>query len=354
MSNIEQKLVVKEAHLPWKENISLESFIDGLIDEIEGSEYQIYETLLGNCNGHKVPVPFILYNVAVPAYTSLFNIADNYAKSSDTIDALIENLDCSHTEAIKRVLFTFIKKNGVDLSAEFPLRDLAIELLSCMCMARNLYEAFTEPEVMASKPSARNLPETSNFSTTEMKEVSSQAIILLPEWTDGLAWNIISIMISDVWELIQNCIADTDMVVKELASYFSLNYVKGILEKGIQEATQALQDDFNEHQQQTGFESRKDFLSKSFKLQAERAINKYIESVAFIEIVGNELIGIKSSVLLDFAKNFIDGVKSGYSNGKWKSPEDKFDHAVQKSFELYDEMVEDIKNFTKEIFENVF
>jgi hypothetical protein len=76
--------------------------------------------------------------------------------------------------------------------------------------------------------------------------------------------------------------------------------------------------------------------------------------VAFIKILRNELIGKKSLILPDFAKSIIDGFKSGYSNGKLKSPEERFDHAVQKSFELYDEMVDDIKKITEEIFEKYF
>lgn len=130
---------VKEVDLPWKQPITVEAFVDGVIDEIEGAGYDRFEGLLGNKNGNTVPVSFILDNIAVPTYTSLFSIADNYTKSSDTIDILIEQLSCSRIEAIKKVLLTFITRQGVDVSAEVPLRDLAIELLSCMALSKRLF-----------------------------------------------------------------------------------------------------------------------------------------------------------------------------------------------------------------------
>jgi hypothetical protein len=355
---------VKEADLPWKENISLESFIDGLIDEIEGSEYQIYKTLLGNSNGHYVPVPFILENVAVPAYTSLFNIADNYTKSSDTIDALIENLDCTHTEAIKRVLFTFIKKNGVDLSAEVPLRDLAIELLSCMSIARKLYNASKEPGNIE-LPRNCAIPPKSSGPISKATEIASEICAILPAWADLIGSYTTIIVVGNVSDSIDNYVADKRINISELTTYFSAKDIAEKLEIGINKVTNDLFKTYDEYEEDDEFRFSHGSFTDSFKMKATEAMKPYLESVIAIEIAGNEALGKKDSWFSYIVKGGTVGaattllgpigclgsIAANYlhiqtNKEPKKSAEDFFDETVQKSFEMYDLMLDKIKNLT--------
>jgi formylglycine-generating enzyme required for sulfatase activity len=117
----------------------LHEFVTGLIDEIDQTGYEQYTALLTAADHSSIPANFVLEHIAVPAYTSLFSVAQHYTHSTDTISALVEHLNCSESEALKKVLMSFIQRNGIDLNAQVPLRDLAIELLSCMGMAHRLH-----------------------------------------------------------------------------------------------------------------------------------------------------------------------------------------------------------------------
>ncbi len=134
---------VKEAGLPWKEEIRLADFVDELIDEIEDTSFSQYQELL--CLGYgepdnPIPASFVLENVPVPSFTSLYKIAESYTSSSETIDALTDDLNISKKDAIKKVLTTFIRKQGIDLEMSIPLRDLAVELMNCVRLTKKLFE----------------------------------------------------------------------------------------------------------------------------------------------------------------------------------------------------------------------
>ncbi len=135
------KKALKEVELSWKQKITFSIFIDELIDEIEENSYQqfhniIFQKYFNNYNVN--PEEFILENIAVPSFNSLFQISKDYSKSSQVIDVLIEQLNISKKVAVKQVLTTFIKKLGVDLEVSIPLGDFAIELLSCMKLTKSL------------------------------------------------------------------------------------------------------------------------------------------------------------------------------------------------------------------------
>lgn len=131
---------MKEVDLPWKKKIRLSDFINDLVDEIEDFSFTTYQKLLYiTHNSNTIPESFILDNISVPSYTSLYQIADNYTGSSSTIDVLIEQLSLDKKEAIKKVLTTFVTKQGIDIEIYIPLRDLAVELLDCMRLSRTLF-----------------------------------------------------------------------------------------------------------------------------------------------------------------------------------------------------------------------
>jgi hypothetical protein len=131
---------IKEVDLEWKRKITLLEFINELIDEIEAHSFRDYQTLLYlesvKSEGF-IPEAFILENISVASYAS--QLAENYSKSSAIIDTLIDQLKISKKEAIKKVLIAFVQKRGVDLQIRLPLRDLAIEILTCMNLSKDLF-----------------------------------------------------------------------------------------------------------------------------------------------------------------------------------------------------------------------
>jgi protein-L-isoaspartate(D-aspartate) O-methyltransferase len=153
---------VKEVGLSWNTNIRLSEFIGGLIKEIEETSINNYQSLLyiDTSTSHEyIPETFILDNIPVPSYTSLYQIAENYSGSSDTIDILIDKMQISKTEAIETVLTTFITRQGIDLTASIPIRDLAVELLCCMHLSKTLFhnnEVKTDKEVCFSNSTVDN------------------------------------------------------------------------------------------------------------------------------------------------------------------------------------------------------
>ncbi|MBF0103271.1 MAG: formylglycine-generating enzyme family protein [Desulfobacterales bacterium] len=90
---------------------------------------------------------FILENIPVPSYSSLWQIANNYSVRADVINTLMDHLSISKTEAMKRVVVGAIRKQGIDIEASVPLRDFAIELLNCMKLVRNLFDQGEKEEI---------------------------------------------------------------------------------------------------------------------------------------------------------------------------------------------------------------
>ncbi len=141
-----QKALI-DVGLPWKREITLSEFIDELIEEIECSTFSVYQDLLFIASGQSggfIPESFIIENIAVPGFNSLFNLAGNYSGASTTIDILCDHLNVSRKDALKKVLFECILKQGINLEISLPLRDLTVELLSCMRLSQNLYDAFQQ------------------------------------------------------------------------------------------------------------------------------------------------------------------------------------------------------------------
>jgi regulator of sigma D len=154
---------LKEAELPWREEITLADFIDDLIDEIEAKGFSIYDQLIAlNGTNGRIEQKFILENISAPSHKSLYKIADNYDASSDMIDLLADQLSISKKDAMKKVLRGFIEKEGIDTTIKIPMRDLAVELLGCHGLAINLKEAIKtiEQPITTQNTSVKNLSQT--------------------------------------------------------------------------------------------------------------------------------------------------------------------------------------------------
>jgi len=149
---------IKEAQLPWKNKIDLREFVNGLVDEIEYVGFENFQPLaeLKSPSGALVPSKFILDNVSAPAFHTVHCICSNYASSAEVLTAIQEKLSVNKTTALKKVLLSFLNKSGIDPQAKVPLRDLAIELLTCSSLACNL---FHQNDVRQPEPQRLRQPE---------------------------------------------------------------------------------------------------------------------------------------------------------------------------------------------------
>ena len=163
---------LKEVELPWKQKLSISDFIDGLLHEIESLSFESYRELLQIDSENAITDHFIFENIPVPSFLSLYQISNNYSKSSTTIEILIEELSLNKTDAMKKVIKAFVQKQGIDIDISVPLRDLAVELLDCMRLTKNLFEnqqgnVPTEDEMHST---VKNLPtdtETQNLNVEQ-------------------------------------------------------------------------------------------------------------------------------------------------------------------------------------------
>jgi len=125
-----------------KRQISLNVFIDSLIDEIQreevgfdsyGRSITLYRPKeIGNYSN------FVVENISSPVFTSLHGLKIQYMDRHDVVERLINELKISPSEALKTLLRSDIQNMGVDLDSVFPLAETAIEILGCLRLAEKL------------------------------------------------------------------------------------------------------------------------------------------------------------------------------------------------------------------------
>lgn len=150
---------IMKVGLEAKQNVSLDAFVNELIDEIEQISLHQYRSLISlpqNGCGRPIPSEFVFDNVSVPFYTALYRILEDYSGSSATIEVLSDQLKVNPKEALKQVLMTFVNRAGIDTNVTIPLWDLAVELLTCMGLTVAL----------------SRLPATGNFEALQKQKLS--------------------------------------------------------------------------------------------------------------------------------------------------------------------------------------
>ncbi|OYV33060.1 MAG: hypothetical protein B7Z80_25120 [Rhodospirillales bacterium 20-64-7] len=129
---------LKEVGLDIQKNIRVGEFVDRVIEEIEGLGYPGFSTLVTLEGKTYRDDDFIVDEISAPSFNSLYQIKKNYTSSSRVIRSLQKSLGVAHVDAIKTVLSDFITEQGIDTETEVPLKDLAIEILSCFDLAKRL------------------------------------------------------------------------------------------------------------------------------------------------------------------------------------------------------------------------
>jgi hypothetical protein len=136
---------LKEVGLSWKKKITLADFINGLIDEIETTSFSLFENLLPTSNSN-ISHEFVKENISTPSYKALFEVANQYKNSSQTIGFIAEKHGLLKSEVLKDALFGFIGELGINLTTPISIRDLAVELYNCTRLTHELYSIAPSPE----------------------------------------------------------------------------------------------------------------------------------------------------------------------------------------------------------------
>ena len=114
-----------------KEQISMNMFMDTLVEEIKKQGFDTYrELLIAHLPSDKGDFGyFAIENVSSQVFTTLNGIYTQYIDKSEVIEALSDELSISPEAALKRLLARTISKLNVDLDCQLPLADIAAEML---------------------------------------------------------------------------------------------------------------------------------------------------------------------------------------------------------------------------------
>ena len=114
-----------------KEQISMNMFVDTLVEEIKKQGFDTYrELLIAHIPSDKDDFGyFAIENVSSQVFTTVNGIYTQYTDKSEVIEALSDELSISPEAALKRLLARTISKLNVDLDCQLPLSDVAAEML---------------------------------------------------------------------------------------------------------------------------------------------------------------------------------------------------------------------------------
>ena len=133
---------IRTVGLNPKEKLSINAFIDKLADEIQSSEvgFDAYDKAitLFTPDGIENYSQFAIANVSSPVFATLHGLNTQYKDRLDMVEDLQDDLGCSQSEALKKLLRKTIQRMNVNLDYEFPLAETAIEILGCMRLAERL------------------------------------------------------------------------------------------------------------------------------------------------------------------------------------------------------------------------
>ena len=139
-----------------KKKISLDCFIDSLVDEIQQDcvGFPAYAQAICQFTPQGVAnySRYAIDNISSPVFTTLHGLKIQFVDRLDIVEELQDEMNISTGEALKRLLRRSIKSLNVNLKYEFPLAETAIEVLGCMRLVERLncceppMPLFTTPE----------------------------------------------------------------------------------------------------------------------------------------------------------------------------------------------------------------
>lgn len=173
---------IRTVGLNPKQKISLNTFIDRLVDEIQSGKvgFDAYGTAItqfvpeGIANYSK----YALENVSSPVFVALHGLKTQYMDRLDMVEELQDEMNISSSEALKRLLRRSIKNLNVDMDYEFPLAETAIEILGCLRMAEKLSLPVVVTEKPAKKEIVQEEPKKIEKKMTKIKKIDVNKMML--------------------------------------------------------------------------------------------------------------------------------------------------------------------------------
>lgn len=139
---ISMKVAIHTVGFEPEQKISLNIFIDELIDEIQNDDngFKIYNNIITEFIPEGVTdySKFVIDNISSPVFVSMHGLNMQYIDRLDIIQVLQNNLGISRGDALKQVLRRDIENMNINLNYEFPLSEAAFEILGCLRLSERL------------------------------------------------------------------------------------------------------------------------------------------------------------------------------------------------------------------------
>lgn len=133
-----QQAILK-AKINRKEEITIHSFIEKLVDEIEEKSFNLFLNMIeAFVDNKRVSLEWIDENISSPVFNCLYLIAWKYKDSHSIIEGIEEDIKITKKEALTKGIIHIIKKAGVDTDKKLQLQDIALEILSCSKLTQTL------------------------------------------------------------------------------------------------------------------------------------------------------------------------------------------------------------------------
>lgn len=133
-----QQAILK-AKINRKEEITIHSFIEKLVDEIEEKSFNLFLNMIeAFVDNKRVSFEWIDENISSPVFNCLYLIAWKYKDSHSIIEGIEKDITITKKEALTKGIIHIIKKAGVDTDKKLQLQDIALEILSCSKLTQTL------------------------------------------------------------------------------------------------------------------------------------------------------------------------------------------------------------------------
>jgi TPR repeat protein len=134
---------LRTVKLDPKKKLSLNNFIDKLVDEIytqnigfnKFNEFITFHQPL-EIDDYSL---FAINEISSPIFVSIHGLNRQYKDRLDVVEILSDQMNISIHEALKILLRKSIENLNVNLNYEYPLAEAAVEILGCLRLASNLF-----------------------------------------------------------------------------------------------------------------------------------------------------------------------------------------------------------------------
>lgn len=137
------RTALRIAKLDPKKKITLNIFIDKLVDEIQNENvgFNKYKEIISinKPEGVEKYSQFVVENISSPLFLSIHNLNIQYLDKLEVVEELQDEMNLTIEEALKRLLRRSILNLNVNLDYEFPIAEAAIEILGAIRLAKNLF-----------------------------------------------------------------------------------------------------------------------------------------------------------------------------------------------------------------------